>query len=304
MRFRNGRRRRVAALALLPLTAIGTTTSIALAANGTANAATEGAQISASDHVVGFGRKLILAGSVPGRPVTAVGLQFRGAGSQSWRTVQQFETDAAGNYKTAVRAERTGTFQATPDGGTPSGAEKVKVRARSAFHVANRNPIAGQGIRLHGRVLPGGRRKVRVMTGAGSVKTQTNSHGAWSIHWRPPHAGSYRLRVHAGANALAVGGHSEARTVTAFRPALASWYGPGLYGGALACGGSLQPGTMGVANRTLPCGTKLTLRYGNRSVRVAVIDRGPFAAGREFDLTAATKEALHFPDVGTVLSSR
>jgi rare lipoprotein A (peptidoglycan hydrolase) len=39
-------------------------------------------------------------------------------------------------------------------------------------------------------------------------------------------------------------------------------------------------------------------------VKVPVIDRGPYSGNREFDLTAATKSALRFPDVGTVLTSR
>jgi rare lipoprotein A len=39
-------------------------------------------------------------------------------------------------------------------------------------------------------------------------------------------------------------------------------------------------------------------------VRVEVIDRGPFAAGREFDLTGATKNRLNFGSTGTILSSR
>ena len=37
-----------------------------------------------------------------------------------------------------------------------------------------------------------------------------------------------------------------------YRKAAASWYGPGLYGNKLACGGTLEPGTIGVANKTLP----------------------------------------------------
>src|SRR4051812_44608736 len=41
--------------------------------------------------------------------------------------------------------------------------------------------------------------------------------------------------------------------------AVASWYGPGLYGGHLACGGTLTPQTAGVANKTLGCGTKVRL---------------------------------------------
>jgi rare lipoprotein A (peptidoglycan hydrolase) len=89
-----------------------------------------------------------------------------------------------------------------------------------------------------------------------------------------------------------------------YRPAAASYYGPGLYGGALACGGTLQPGTLGVAHKHLPCGTRVRLRYRGRSLTVPVVDRGPYVGGRDFDLTAATKARLRFPDVGVVLSTR
>jgi len=37
---------------------------------------------------------------------------------------------------------------------------------------------------------------------------------------------------------------------------------------------------------------------------VPVVDRGPYVAGREFDLTYATKEALGFGDTGEVWSTR
>ncbi len=100
------------------------------------------------------------------------------------------------------------------------------------------------------------------------------------------------------------GSASVSRRLTVYRQAAASYYGPGLYGGGLACGGTLQPGTLGVANKTLPCGTKVTLRYHGRTVTVPVVDRGPYVAGRDFDLTEATRERLRFPGVGVVLSSR
>jgi rare lipoprotein A (peptidoglycan hydrolase) len=38
-------------------------------------------------------------------------------------------------------------------------------------------------------------------------------------------------------------------------------------------------------------------------IRVPVIDRGPYVAGRDFDLTEATKAALGFGDVGDVWST-
>jgi rare lipoprotein A (peptidoglycan hydrolase) len=59
-----------------------------------------------------------------------------------------------------------------------------------------------------------------------------------------------------------------------------------------------------VANKTLPCGTKLTLRNGRHTLRVRVIDRGPYVAGREFDLTQATARRLHFRGHGAILSTR
>lgn len=66
----------------------------------------------------------------------------------------------------------------------------------------------------------------------------------------------------------------------------------------LACGGVLRPEQLGVAHKTAPCGTLVLLRYGNRAIRVPVIDRGPYIVGREWDLTPATAAALGFPGLG------
>jgi len=79
---------------------------------------------------------------------------------------------------------------------------------------------------------------------------------------------------------------------------IASFYD--LFGNGVACGGILHPWTLGVANKTLPCGTRVIFRYGSRAIEVRVIDRGPYIAGREWDLTAATAVALHFPGLGPI----
>ena len=89
-----------------------------------------------------------------------------------------------------------------------------------------------------------------------------------------------------------------------YRTAQASWYGPGLYGNHLGCGGTLGAGTLGVANKSLPCGTKVTLRHHGRVVRVPVIDRGPYVAGREYDLTEATANRLKFRGHGAIQSTK
>jgi rare lipoprotein A (peptidoglycan hydrolase) len=72
------------------------------------------------------------------------------------------------------------------------------------------------------------------------------------------------------------------------------------YGRPIACGGVLHVPQLGVANKTLPCGTEVTFDYAGRAIRVPVIDRGPYIAGREWDLTGATAEALHFPGLGPI----
>jgi hypothetical protein len=72
------------------------------------------------------------------------------------------------------------------------------------------------------------------------------------------------------------------------------------YGLPVACGGVLHVPELGVANKTLPCGTEVTFVYGGRAIRVPVIDRGPYIAGREWDLTGAAAEALHFPGLGLI----
>ena len=81
---------------------------------------------------------------------------------------------------------------------------------------------------------------------------------------------------------------------------LASWYGPGFYGNRTACGQTYSPQIVGVAHRTLPCGTLLTLSHGGRSLTVPVIDRGPYIAGRTLDLSNATRLALGCPDLCTL----
>jgi len=65
-----------------------------------------------------------------------------------------------------------------------------------------------------------------------------------------------------------------------------SWYGPGFYGNRTACGVVvLEKHVIGVAHRSLPCGTRVTFRHDGKTVVTRVIDRGPYVAGRIFDLT-------------------
>ena len=81
---------------------------------------------------------------------------------------------------------------------------------------------------------------------------------------------------------------------------IASWYGPGFYGNKTACGQVYTPEIIGVAHRTLRCGTMLILEYRGRTMTVPVIDRGPYIAGRTLDLSNATRLAMACPDLCTL----
>ena len=123
---------------------------------------------------------------------------------------------------------------------------------------------------------------------------------------RPQAPAPRTLRVHFGGDRATC-----ARPRSGARPRRTSTAARSRRGTAPACtattspaAGALTPGTLGVAHKSLPCGTKVTLRYRGRTVRVRVIDRGPYVGAREFDLTAATKQRLGFGSTGTVLTTR
>ncbi|MGA9636137.1 MAG: RlpA-like double-psi beta-barrel domain-containing protein [Solirubrobacterales bacterium] len=78
----------------------------------------------------------------------------------------------------------------------------------------------------------------------------------------------------------------------------ASWYGPGLWGRRTACGVRLTKKTVGVAHRSLPCGTRVTLAYRGHWTRARVIDRGPYRKGYGLDLTRKLAAKLGVVAVG------
>jgi hypothetical protein len=118
------------------------------------------------------------------------------------------------------------------------------------------------------------------------ARARADGNGAYVARWRPNHIGLTALRaiLHTTAAPL---------RIMVYKPALATWYGPGFFGKQTACGMALTPDLQGVAHRSLPCGTQVAFTYGGRSLVVPVIDRGPYGvAGAEWDLTQATAAAL------------
>lgn len=88
-----------------------------------------------------------------------------------------------------------------------------------------------------------------------------------------------------------------------------SWYGPKFYcihptkegcirsGNTIwlnktACGQLYTKNIIGVAHRTLPCGTEVIFKWKDIEIRTTVIDRGPYVAGRIWDLSGGLCTAL------------
>jgi hypothetical protein len=174
-------------------------------------------------------------------------------------------------------------------------------------HSATLNVLDGRRVSVAGTLSPGlsGRTVTLEARGCHGWSTvahvRTGAKGRFRLRYIPRQTGSRRVRLRFAGDAYDLAAHRKLGRLNVYRLAEASWYGGG---GGLACGGSLTSSTLGVANKTLPCGTLVTLRYNGRSIRVPVVDRGPYVAGREFDLTQATKQALGFGDTGQVWSTR
>ncbi len=97
-----------------------------------------------------------------------------------------------------------------------------------------------------------------------------------------------------GASAPASGTSTAATPAHTVHPTgIATWFGPGFFGKKTACGQTLTPGVVGVANRTLPCGTLVKVGYHGRTLTIPVLDRGPYShIGADWDLTAGAAHAL------------
>ena len=103
-----------------------------------------------------------------------------------------------------------------------------------------------------------------------------------------------------GASSVAYGGAGSDIAFSPMQTAGATLYGPGFYGHQTACGQVLRPATIGVAHRSLPCGTTVKFAYHGHYLITKVIDRGPYTKGNSWDLTNGAREALRFEGSGQV----
>ncbi len=137
---------------------------------------------------------------------------------------------------------------------------------------------------------------------ANTVQATIGSDGSFSAAWPTNHIGRFSIRALRAGQATSAYASSAMPTVTitVYRQSIATIYGPGFYGSRTACGQTLRPSTIGVANRTLKCGTQVSIYWHGRTMTVPVIDRGPYANHADWDLTNATAKAMGMDGTETI----
>ena len=122
----------------------------------------------------------------------------------------------------------------------------------------------------------------------------------FDVPWRATISGRANLRVVLAKRRVSAAAAAPSAVVNVYRPAIATYYGPGLFGNTTSCGQVLTPLLLGVAHRSLGCGRRVAILHEGRELIVPVVDRGPFHAGYDWDLTQATADALGFTASGRI----
>jgi len=312
---KTARRRRLAPRALIMTI---TLLAVALAA-GTALAASaspQTVQARLSSRQIAFDHSVVVSGTVPAAEAgRELELEFLPAGTSSWQSLATSSAASDGAYRFVARLRRSGYLRVI-DAGTPglvpavgtastagySDAEHVSVSASLRLRPHAFAALGPHRITVRGGFLPAVSGKVVwLQARVGSrwrnvARARTGAGGRFALRFTPT-GGSARIRVRFAGDLANARSSAPAGSVTVYQATAASWY---YDGGTTACG---FHATYGVANRGLPCGTRVRLYYRGRRITAMVDDRGPYVYSRTWDLNQNTAAALGFAGVGTVWSS-
>lgn len=124
--------------------------------------------------------------------------------------------------------------------------------------------------------------------------------GTYSARWKAERPGPARVRARLDGTTATAASKPPEVAITLYRAHQATWYGPGFYGNQTACGLKMTRTLVGVAHKTLRCGTRIEFLHRGRTLVAPVVDRGPYAEGFTWDLTAAAAQQLGFTGSGTI----
>ena len=198
----------------------------------------------------------------------------------------------------AVADDAGGVSPGDPKPGADAG--WVRASAAGVSMKATVNALGGGLHTVSGSVARGRRnvvleRQVSDTTWKALAYGRSAASGSYALSWKVAVYGHIKLRVRATGLTGAPSG-----TVTAYHRAKATIFGgPGEYQDG-ACGGRIEKGTLGVAHKTLPCGTLVQISVGNRVMVLPVVDRGPYRAGYDWDVTFDAATVLKMDGLATV----
>jgi len=312
LKTRTSRRIYAATFALM-LAIPATAVALTVAHNDTQSAI----QAKLNRHHVSYGQPVTISGTAaPARPGQRLTLEYAAAGATHWRPLAWTRVRRNGHFRVAARLRRTGLVKVQGPATAPSApgalptataaastAQTVTVAAK--FHVAEQSvsQVDGHWSPVRGKLLPAVSGRFVRLEGLSHgrwrllSRARTGAHGGFGLQAKGASPGQ-QLRVRFRGDSLNTPSRKAAGQTIVFHESIASWYNDA---GNTACG---FHAFYGVANTSLPCGTKVVFRNGGREVTATVDDRGPFVGGRTWDLNQNTAAALGFGGVGPVLSSR
>jgi rare lipoprotein A len=199
-------------------------------------------------------------------------------------------------------AQSTGGASAPEPAPAAEPASDVALVAAPQAYLGRRATLTGTvPRRARGRIVRVQRFDEAAKRWRSEARTVVGRSGRFSVRWSPTVLGQQRIRATLQRRrAASVTSASPEVSVRVYKPGIATWYGPGLYGNTTACGQELTKELVGIAHKTLPCGTMVEVSYRGSSVVVPVVDRGPYAKGMTWDLTSAAAEQLGFTETARI----
>ncbi|MDQ3608239.1 MAG: septal ring lytic transglycosylase RlpA family protein, partial [Actinomycetota bacterium] len=307
----------------------------ALATAGTLAAATAPAAAQTADRGAGmafevrddrlrYGESIDVRGRAAERNEgTLVSLLYRGNTREDWIELDVDELDDQGRFQLqgenrrrsgearVVVGRETARAAVNGEGLAPertSDAVGITIASQLRVDEADEDAAvrAGRTATVTGTLRPGfeGREVILERRDGDAWRTlaraTTREGGRFTVSHLQERSEAFEVRVRFEEDEINTGWHDEPGRMAFLSRDSASWYGPGFYGRRTACGQTLTGGIKGVAHKTLPCGTPVVFKRGDRTVTARVIDRGPFVAGREWDLAPAVKRVLGYSGDGRV----
>jgi rare lipoprotein A len=252
---------------------------------------------------VRFGAVAVIKGHLEnGTPGDEVALQSRRAGGDWWvASTKQVDENLEVEFR-RQDMKRTTTYRLVytdlvTEVETTSEERKVRVAPKLTLRVKPDDIFQGRYVTLRGELLPkvSGRTVVLKQLVRGEwkwIRRVAVNDGRFVARFQANHKGFRKVRVKFSGDGLSTA-KKRIKPLTVYERDPATWYGPGFYGRRTACGQKMSSTILGVAHRTLPCGTKVAILYNGRTITVPVIDRGPYSHAN-WDLTEGAARRLGF----------